>query len=70
MDDVESCGRAQELSLMNRFFLKRKDPALPMSFIPLGVKMLGKGKLHIPNNAQRGRLKAMFAKAREMEISS
>ena len=67
MENVETYGRAQELSLMNGYFLKRKDPILPLSFLPLGIKMMGKGKLHIPNGAQRGRLKVMFAKAREME---
>jgi len=67
MDNVETYGRVQETSLMNGYFLKRKDPTLPLSFIPLGIRMMGKGKLHMPTGAQRGRLKPMFAKAREME---
>ncbi len=67
MDNVETYGRVQETSLMNGYFFKRKNPTLPLSFVPLGMKMLGKGKLHVPKGLQRGRLKSMFVKAREME---
>jgi heterodisulfide reductase subunit C len=67
MANVETYGRVQESSLMNGYFLRRKDPTLPLALLPLGMKMLGKGKLHLPSSRQRGRLKAMFAKAREME---
>ncbi|MCJ2165262.1 MULTISPECIES: 4Fe-4S dicluster domain-containing protein [unclassified Pseudodesulfovibrio] len=67
MEDVEALGRVQEMSLMNRFFFKRKDPTLPLSFVPVGMKMLAKGKLHMPSAKQRGVLAPMFAKAREME---
>ena len=67
MENVETYGRVQEMGLMNGYFLKRKDPTLPLSFIPMGVKMMGKGKLHMPDSEQQGVLKPMFAKAREME---
>ncbi|WP_415712932.1 4Fe-4S dicluster domain-containing protein [Maridesulfovibrio sp.] len=67
MSNVETYGRVQELSLMNGYFMKSMNPVLPLTFIPLGIKMLGKGKLHLPDTMQRDTLKAMFAKAREME---
>ena len=70
MADVEANGRVQEASMMNGYFLRRRDPTLPLSFIPLGLKMLSKGKLHLPSHAQRGRLGPMFAKARQMEVGS
>jgi len=67
MEDVESHGRVQETSMMQRYFFKRKDPSLPFAFVPLGIKMLRKGKVHLPSSAQNGVLKPLFAKAREME---
>lgn len=67
MDDVEAHGRVQETSMMQRYFLKRKDPMLPLSFLPLGMKMMRKGKVHLPSRGQGGVLKPLFAKAREME---
>ena len=70
MDDVEAYGRVQETSMMSRYFFKRMDPRLPLSFAPMGMKMMAKGKLHLPNGAQRGLLKPIFAKAREMEDGS
>ncbi|MUM76017.1 4Fe-4S dicluster domain-containing protein [Pseudodesulfovibrio sp. F-1] len=70
MSDVEANGRLQEASMMQGYFLRRMDPRLPMAFLPLGLRMLGKGKLHLPSRAQRGRLGPMFAKARQMEAGS
>ncbi len=51
---------------MNGYFLKRRDPTLPLSFIPMGMKMMSKGKLHLPSGELRGVLGPMFTKAREM----
>ena len=68
MENVESHGRVQEMGMMSNYFLKRMDnPALPLQFLPLGMKMMGKGKVHMPGGGQGGVLKPMFAKAREME---
>lgn len=67
MSDVEAHGRVQETSMMNRYFLKRMDPATVLSFMPLGMRMLSKGKVHMPSRGQGGVLKPLFAKAREME---
>ena len=67
MDNVESNGRVQEMGMMSNWFLHRLDaPSLPLRFLPLGLKMLGKGKVHLPHGGS-ATLKPMFAKAREME---
>lgn len=70
MDNVEKYGRVQELSLMPSFFLKKNDPTLPLHYLPMGMRMLRAGKLHIPGNSQKNRLKGMFTKARSMEKDS
>jgi heterodisulfide reductase subunit C len=67
MDDVEVHGRVQETSMMQRYFLKARDPMLPLSYLPLGVRMLGKGKVHLPGKGRGDVLRPLFAKAREME---
>lgn len=67
MDDVEAHGRVRETSMMQRYFLKRRDPAAPLAFLPLGVRMLSKGKVHLPGRGMGGVLKPLFAKARELE---
>lgn len=70
MENVEKYGRVQEVSLMPGYFLKKRDPFLPMHYLPLGLRMLRSGKLHAPSPTQKGRLKDLFAKAREMEERS
>ncbi|MDD3312733.1 4Fe-4S dicluster domain-containing protein [Pseudodesulfovibrio sp.] len=68
MDNVESHGRVQEMGMMSGYFLKRMDnPALPLRYLPLGLRLLGKGKVHLPGGGQGRILGPMFAKAREME---
>lgn len=68
MENVEAHGRVQEVGMMSSYFFKRMDnPALPLQFIPLGMKMMGKGKMHLPGGGQGSILKPMFAKARELE---
>jgi len=67
MENVEKYGRVQETSLMPGYFLKSRDPLLPLHYLPLGVRMMRVGKLHVPDGSQKGRLKALFAKIREME---
>lgn len=70
MENVEKYGRVQETSLMPGYFLKKRDPLLPMHYLPLGLRMLRAGKLHPPSTAQKGLLRDLFAKAREMEERS
>ncbi|MFZ5810915.1 MAG: 4Fe-4S dicluster domain-containing protein [Thermodesulfobacteriota bacterium] len=63
MDNVRTYGRVQESALMTSYFLAMKNPVLPFAFLPLGLRMLGKGKLHGPSAGQKGRLEAMFEHA-------
>ncbi|NDV20963.1 4Fe-4S dicluster domain-containing protein [Pseudodesulfovibrio sp. JC047] len=68
MENIESHGRVQEMGMMSNYFFKRMDnPTLPLKFVPLGMKMMAKGKVHIPGGGQGAILKPLFAKAREME---
>lgn len=67
IDNVEKWGRVQESDLMIRYFWRRKDPLLPLSYTGLGLKLMGKGKMHGPKGAHKGRLTAMFNKVKEME---
>lgn len=63
MDNVRRFGRVQETDLMTRYFLAMKNPLLPFSYTPLGLRLFLKGKLHRANPAQKGRLSTMFAAA-------
>jgi len=65
--NVRSYGRVQEMALMMRYFLARRDPTLPFKFTPMGLKMLAKGKLHTPSSEHKGRLDALFDKVAEIE---
>lgn len=67
VDNIHTWGRVQEMSLMMDYFLSMKDPLLPLSFTPVGLKLLRKGKLHPPSGEHKGRLSAMFAKVAQME---
>ncbi len=63
MDNVRRYGRVQETALMTSYFLAMKNPFLPLEYAPLGLRMLGKGKLHGPSAAQKGELQPLFDKA-------
>ncbi|WP_029897016.1 4Fe-4S dicluster domain-containing protein [Desulfohalovibrio reitneri] len=67
MDNVRGYGRVQESALMTRYLLARRSPALGLSYLPMGLKMLAKGKLHPPSTARRGRLDTLFAAQEEKE---
>jgi heterodisulfide reductase subunit C len=63
MENIRRYGRVQETALMMRYFMSMGSPVLPLEFAPLGLRMLGKGKLHAPSSAQKGKLDALFKKA-------
>ncbi|QLA16890.1 4Fe-4S dicluster domain-containing protein [Desulfolutivibrio sulfoxidireducens] len=63
MDNVRTYGRVQETALMTSYFLAMKSMVLPLEFTSLGLRMLGKGKLHGPSSVQKGRLGPIFEKA-------
>ncbi len=67
MTNVRGNGRVQEFSLMMRYFLEMRNPLLPLRFSSTGMKLMSKGKLHLPHSDQKGKLEAMFRKAAEIE---
>lgn len=67
MNNVRTWGRVQEMDLMLHYFAAMRDPLLPLGFTSLGVKLLAKGKLRLPDKSHKGHLQAIFDKARELE---
>jgi heterodisulfide reductase subunit C len=69
LESVRRHGRVRESEFMTLYFLAMKNPLLPMKFAPLGLKLMGKGKLQmaLPTGAGRGTLKAIFDKVAEVE---
>jgi len=69
MDNVRRHGRVQETELMQRWMLAMMSPKLAMQFAPLGLKLMGKGKVHFggPAAPKGGRLGPLYAKVAEME---
>ncbi|MGE4504797.1 MAG: 4Fe-4S dicluster domain-containing protein [Desulfovibrionaceae bacterium] len=71
MENVAAHGRVREVGMMGGWFLKRLDnPGLALGYLPLGLRMLGRGKVHLPFGGPGGVLEPLFAKAREMEEAS
>jgi heterodisulfide reductase subunit C len=68
VDNIRRHGRVREADLMARYLLAAKNPGLAMRFAPLGLRMLGKGKVH-PIGGQHVDcdLSALFDAARERE---
>ena len=69
LESVRRHGRVRESEFMTLYFLAMKNPLLPLKFAPLGLKLLGKGKLQmaLPTGAGRGALDAIFDKVAELE---
>jgi heterodisulfide reductase subunit C2 len=69
---VRRYGRVRELELMTRYFLALKNPMVPLSFTPLGVKLMLKGKVspQVPSFFAKGKLDDLYRKVQELEASS
>ena len=69
LESVRRHGRVRESEFMTLYFLAMKNPLLPLKFAPLGLKLMGKGKLQmaLPSGAGRGALDAVFDKVAELE---
>jgi heterodisulfide reductase subunit C len=65
---VRRHGRVRETEFMTLYFADMKNPLLPLRFAPLGLRLMGKGKIHIqiPSKGS-GKLEAIFAKVEAME---
>ncbi len=72
LDTVRRYGRVREMELMARYFLSMKNPILPFSFTPLGMKLMIKGKVspEMPKLFGPGKLDAIYRKVEELEGSS
>lgn len=69
LETVRRYGRVREMELMTRYFISMKNPMLPLSFTPLGMKLMVKGKVspEMPKLFGAGKLDAMFRKVEELE---
>ncbi len=71
LDSVRKYGRVRESEMMARYFLAVKNPAVPLSFVPLGMKLMARGKmdLHMPGFGGRGKLDRLYRKVMELEAA-
>ncbi len=68
MESVRRHGRVREMEFMTLYFLSMKNPFIPLKFAPLGIRLIGKGKvsLEIPSKGI-GALDTIFRKVQELE---
>jgi heterodisulfide reductase subunit C len=68
MESVRRHGRVREMEFMTLYFLSMKNPFMPLQFAPLGIKLIGKGKVsfEIPSKGN-GALESIFRKVEELE---
>jgi len=71
MESVRRHGRVREMEFMTLYFLSMKNPFMPLHFAPLGMKLMGKGKIsfEIPSKGN-GDLEAIFRKVEALEQNS
>ena len=68
MESVRRHGRVREMEFMTLYFISMKNPFIPLQFAPLGMRLMGKGKVsfEIPSKGS-GALDAIFRKVEELE---
>ncbi len=65
---VRRHGRVREMEFMTLYFAAMKNPLLPFRFASLGVRLMGRGKVHIQIPSRgNGKLDAIFRKVEELE---
>lgn len=71
MESVRRHGRVREMEFMTLYFLSMKNPAIPLRFTPLGMRLITKRKVSFgfPSKGT-GRLDAFFRKAEAVEDQS
>lgn len=67
LENARRHGRVHEGTLMMRYFVAKRDPRLPLGYTSLGLRMLGKGKLHFGGHSRSGGLESLFSKVASME---
>ena len=68
IDSVRRHGRVREMEFMTLYMARMKSPLLPLRFAPLGLKLMGKGKvpLQLPSRG-KGKLEALFNRVETLE---
>lgn len=71
IESLRRHGRVREMEFMMLYFLSMKNPFMPLQFAPLGMKLMGKGKVsfEIPSKGN-GALESIFRKVEELEKNS
>jgi heterodisulfide reductase subunit C len=68
METVRRHGRIREMAFMTRYFTAMKSPVAPFRFAPLGLKLMGKGKVEMGLGRSTGiPLDALFEKVAILE---
>jgi heterodisulfide reductase subunit C len=68
MQTVRHHGRLREMAFMTRYFTAMKSPLAPLRFAPLGMKLMGKGKVEMGfDKSATTSLGALFDKVAEIE---
>jgi heterodisulfide reductase subunit C len=68
LESVRRHGRVREMEFMSLYFMRMKQPLLPLRFASLGLRLTTKGKVPLqPPSKGTGKLTALFKKAAEME---
>ena len=68
MQTVKRYGRLHEMAFMTRYFSAMKRPVAPFRFAPLGLKLMGKGKVALrPEKSTEPPLDALFDKVADLE---
>lgn len=70
MESVRRHGKVHETEFMGLYFLSMKNPLLPFRFMPLGIRLYRKKKIHleIPGTGKQERpLERIFQKVSELE---
>jgi heterodisulfide reductase subunit C len=68
MQTVRRHGRIREMAFMTSYFTAMKSPTAPMRFAPLGIKLMGKGKVEMGlGRTVATPLNALFEKVADLE---
>ena len=68
MESVRRHGRVREVEFMTLYFLSMKNPFMPFQFAPLGLKLMGKGKVSFEITSKgNGALESIFRKVEMLE---
>lgn len=71
VESIRRHGRVNEVEMMTRYFWSLKDPLVPVGYLPLGIRLVRKGKLPLATpSGGTGGLDVLFAKIREMEAQA